>query len=187
MSEIRYINYEPTSVNVKVGDPNNSCNQVSRFLPAKLDTLIIPSIFAEAVFSHQPKKLFRLFATHKELTKKIVGFYYNNLFYTYYYKKNSLTPSPRPIPWACNDTGLKFLFPSEMSQLYQWMTQVGRKYSYYAYMLFQVNQFFIQLRAALQLINQKLPANFYYNLGENIKTNEQMKVFIMEYLYYKLP
>ena len=71
---------------------------------------------------------------------------------------------------------------NEQSELYNYITTLPWKLSNMGYLINAINNYLVQLRFVLGLINNNIPVNNYFYLGVNVHNNPEMKNFIAKYI-----
>lgn len=156
---------------------------VARYLPSFFDNLIIPKYFYTAVIERNTNKLNNLIKYNPKLSINIVAFYNLTLKDAFYYKKDAKFGAPVRIKWATETQNHKIIINfNEQSQLYKYTTTAPPKSTNMGFLVNTINNYLVQLRYVMGLINRKIPANQYYDMGVNVKNNYQMKIFISQFI-----
>jgi hypothetical protein len=156
---------------------------VARHLPAYYDKLIIPKYFYQAVIKKDVPALNNLIKHNPKLSIAVASFKNLTLMNAFYFKKAAKFGAPVRIKWATQtQNGNIIINFNEQSQLYSYITTAPPKYTYFGFLVNTINNYLVQLRMVMGLINHKRPANQYYNLGVNVYNNFQMKLFISQFI-----
>jgi len=156
---------------------------VARHLPAYYDKLIIPKYFYDAVIKRDIPALNNLIKHNPKLSIAVASFFNLTLKNAFYYKKAAKFGAPVRIKWATETENYKIIINfNEQSQLYVYITTAPPLYTYFGLLVNTINNYLVQLRMVMGLINHKYPANKYYHLGVNVYNNFQMKLFISQFI-----
>jgi hypothetical protein len=156
---------------------------VARHLPAYYDTLIIPKIFYNAVITRNTPELINLIKYNPKLSIAVAAFKNLTLMNAFYFKKAAKFGAPVRIKWSTETQNHNIIINfNEQSQLYQYITAAPPKFTNFGYLVNVINDYLVQLRYVMGYINNKVPANKYYDLGVNVSNNHDMKVFISQFI-----
>jgi hypothetical protein len=156
---------------------------LARHLPAYYDILIIPKYFYEAVIKKDIPALNNLIKYNPKLSIAVASFKNLTLMNAFYFKKAAKFGAPVKIKWATEKQNGKIIINfNEQSQLYSYITTAPPKYTYFGFLVNTINNYLVQLRMVMGLINNKIPANKYFDLGVNVYNNFQMKLFISQFI-----
>jgi hypothetical protein len=159
------------------------CNQLPQHLPSYYDKLIIPEIFYNSVIERNVDKVINIIKYHPKLSISVVAFYDLVLKLSFFYKKAGKSGSPYKIKWNTKENNHNIILNyNEQSMLYKYITTSPWAYTNMGFLINTINNYLVQLRYVMGLINNKIPANEYYDLGVNIHNNLQMKVFISQFI-----
>jgi len=162
---------------------NIYCNQLPLNIPSYYDTLIIPEIFYSAVIEGNNDKLNNIIKYNPKLSIAVVSFYDLILRGSFYYKKAGKSGSPYKIKWSTKNNNHKIILNyNELSMLYNYITTSPWKSTNMGFLINAINNYLVQLRFVMGLINNKIPANDYYYLGVNVHNNIQMKYYIAQFI-----
>ena len=163
---------------------NFDCVGVPQHLPAYYDALVIPSIFNDAVMSRNTNELNNIIKYNPKLSIAVVIFYDNILRGAFYTKKAAKFGMPFKIKWKTNTENHSIILNfNEQSMLYNYITTPPKwGFTNMGFLINTINNYLVQLRFVMGLINNKIPANKYYNLGVNVHNNIEMKYFIAQYI-----
>jgi hypothetical protein len=163
---------------------NFDCMGIPQNTSAYYDNLIIPTIFYNAVITRNTKLLVNLIKYNPQLSVSVVIFYDNILRQAFYTKKDAKYGMPFKIKWNTtkknNNIILNF---NEQCQLYSYITTPPKwDFTNMGFLINTINNYLVELRFVMGLINNRIPANKYYNLGVNVTNNIQMKYFIAKFI-----
>jgi len=150
--------------------------------PQYFDITIIPSIFYNAVINRNVNDINNIIKYYPKLSIKIARFFImiKNQFYT---KNEAKYGSPVRIPWKINLNKPLILNFNDQVNLYKYVATTRWIYTNFGFLVNTINNYLINLRTAMTLINNKYPANQFYDYGINIKNNAEMKIFITKFVY----
>ncbi len=162
---------------------NFDCVGLPQNTPAYYDALIVPQIFNEAVAERNVNKVNNIIKYNPKLSIHVVSFYDITLRSAYTYKKNAKFGMPFKIKWSTvKDNHKIILNPNELSMLYDYITTAPWKATNMGFLINCINNYLVQLRYVMGLINNKIPANNYYYLGVNVHNNIEMKYYISQFI-----
>lgn len=162
---------------------NIYCNQLPLNIPSYYDKLIIPEIFYNAVIEGNIDKLNNLIKYNPKLSIAVVSFYDLILRGSFFYKKAGKSGSPYKIKWSTKNNNHKIILNyNELSMLYNYITTSSWKSTNMGFLINAINNYLVQLRFVMGLINNKIPANDYYYLGVNVHNNIEMKYYIIQFI-----
>jgi hypothetical protein len=72
--------------------------------------------------------------------------------------------------------------PNEQSELYNYITVQPWNNTYMGFLINTINEYLIELRYVMSLINQHMPVEQYYSLGVNVHNSIEMKYFIAKFI-----
>ena len=102
-----------------------------------------------------------------------------NAFYT---KNNAKFGSHVRIPWKVNQNKPLILNFNDQVYLYQYVTRPKWIDTNFGFLVNSINNYIINLRTAMNYINNNYPANKFYKYGINIKNNFDMKRYITNFI-----
>ena len=162
---------------------NIYCNQLPLNIPSYYDTLIIPEIFYNAVIEGNIDKVNNIIKYNPKLSIAVVSFYDLILRGSFFYKKAGKNGSPYKIKWSTKNNNHKIVLNyNELSMLYNYITTCPWKNTNMGFLINAINNYLVQLRFVMGLINNKIPANDYYYLGVNVHNNIEMKYYIAQFI-----
>ena len=162
---------------------NNNCTNLPRNLPSYYDLLIVPEIFYNAVIERNTNKVNNIIKYNPNLSVSVVLLYDIILKNAFYYKKAGKNGSGYKIKWKTNsDNGNIILNFNELSMLYGYITTSPWSLTNMGFLINCINNYLVQLRYVLGLINNKIPVNNYFYLGVNVHNNAEMKYFISKFI-----
>jgi len=149
--------------------------------PQYFDIAIIPSIFYNAVINRNIGSINNIIKYNPKLSIKIVTFYImiQNAFYI---KNNAKFGSPVRIQWKVNQNKPLILNFNDQVYLYQYVTRPKWIDTNFGFLVNSINNYIINLRTAMNYINNNYPANKFYKYGINIKNNSDMKKYITNFI-----
>ncbi len=164
--------------------------QLNAQIARKVDLAVIPALFIGPVLKRNYFALVELFKTNLYLTNQVIFFYYQTLQTNARFLNNNKSSSSVRVPWDSvhqESTGKPLILTSEQQyQLYMWVvvnnTQNMNTQSNFQFLIFSIGKYMTQLRTAQRTINQKENACCYFNLGNNVKNNQQMKNFLKKWV-----
>jgi PIN domain nuclease of toxin-antitoxin system len=152
-------------------------------LPAYFDTLIIPEIFYDAVIERNINKVNNIIKYNPRLCVSIVSYYDITLKSAFFFKKNAKFGIPNKIRWKTKtNSGNIILNFNEQVNLYSYITTAPWKFTNMGFLINAINNYLIQLRYVMGLINRKIPVNNYFNLGVNVHNDAEMKYYIAHFI-----
>ena len=158
---------------------NFDCVGVPTHLPAYYDELIIPTLFYSAVKNRNVEQVNIVIKNNPKLSIAIVSYYDTTLRSAFFYKKNAKFGMPNKIRWQTNsENGKIILNPNELSMLYNYITTAPWASTNMGFLINCINNYLVQLRYVMGLINNKIIVNNYFYLGVNVHNNVEMKYFI---------
>jgi hypothetical protein len=90
---------------------------------------------------------------------------------------------PTKIRWTTKTNNNKIILnPNEQAELYSYITTSPWKSTNMGFLINAINNYLVQLRYVLGLINKKIPVNNYFYLGVNVTNNAEMKNFIAQFI-----
>ena len=159
------------------------CNQLPQNTTIYYDNLIVPAIFYDAVIERNINKVNDVIKYNPKLSIAVVSFYDLILRGAFFYKKAGKSGGPYKIKWSTKENNYNIILNfNEQSMLYNYITTAPWKSTNMGYLINAINNYLVQLRYVMGLINNKIPANEYYNLGVNVHNNLEMKIFISQYI-----
>ena len=145
------------------------------------DVMIIPKVFYNAVVNRNKKQIYTVIKNNIKLSLQIIILVNNTLKNAFFYKLNSKFYTPIKTKWINIDNKKLSLNFNEEYELYKYMYRAQNKSNLY-FLFNTINQYLTELRRAITFINNKMPANYYYNLGINVNNNIQMKQWISKFI-----
>ena len=163
---------------------NNDCIGLPQHLPAYYDLLIIPSVFYDAVIERNTKKVNNIIKYHPKLSISVVTYYDITLRSAFFYKKNAKFGMPNKIRWPTRTNNNKIILnANELAMMYNYITTPPEwRFTNMGFLINCINNYLVQLRYVMGLINNKIPANKFFYLGVNVHNNIEMKRFISLYI-----
>jgi hypothetical protein len=162
---------------------NMYCEQLPMNISSYYDIEIIPEIFYNAVIERNINKLNNIIKFNPKLSISVVSFYNLILKNSFFYKKAGKSGSPFKIKWNTKNNNHKIILNyNELSFLYKYITKLSWYNSNMGFLINSINNYLIQLRFVMGLINNKISANNYYYLGINVNNNLEMKYFISQFI-----
>jgi hypothetical protein len=159
------------------------CNQLPQNIPAYYDRLIIPEIFYNSVIKRNINDVNNIIKYHPKLSISVVSFYDLILKGSFFYKKSGKNGSSYKIKWSTKEKNYNIILNyNEQAELYKYITTSPWKYTNMGFLINAINNYLVQLRFVMGLINNKIPANDYYYLGVNVHNNLQMKIYISQFI-----
>ena len=164
--------------------------QLNATVAKRVDLDIIPISLLKPVLNRNYFALINLLKKNTYLANQISFFYYQQLVGNASLLNNNKESANVRVPWDSmyqDMTGkVLILSPYDQYQLYMWVTvnntQNMATQSNFQFLLFSLGNYLTQLNTAQRTINQKLNAQHYYPLGVNVKTNQQMKRFLSNWV-----
>jgi hypothetical protein len=159
------------------------CSQLPQNTASYYDKLIIPKIFYNSVIERNIDSLNNVIKYHPKLSISVVSFYDIILRGSFFYKKAGKYGSFYKIRWNTTENNNNIVLNyNEQAMLYNYITTSPWKYTNMGFLINAINNYLVQLRFVMGLINNKIPANDYYYLGVNVNNNLQMKVYISQFI-----
>lgn len=164
--------------------------QLNAKVARKVDLEVIPISLLKPVLNRNYFALINLLKKNTYLANQISFFYYQTLVGNASLLNNNKESANVRVPWDSmyqDMTGkVLILSPYDQYQLYMWVTvnntQNMATQSNFQFLLFSLGNYLTQLNTAQRTINQKLNAQHYFPLGVNVKTNQQMKRFLANWV-----
>ena len=154
-----------------------------KYLPPYYDLLIIPEIFYDAVVEKNINKVNNIIKYNPYLSVAIVSFYDIILRGAFYSKKAGKAGTPYRIKWKTKTDNQKIILNmTEQVMLYSYITTSPWKMTYMGFLINAINNYLVQLRYVIGLINNKIPVNKYFYLGVNVHNNIEMKNYIARFI-----
>jgi len=158
---------------------NFDCIGAPQHLPSYYDLLIVPELFLKAVQDRNVNKVNLVIKNNPSLSVAVVAFYDITLRNAFYYKKSAKFGMPFKIRWKTSTNNNKIILNfNELSMLYDYITTAPWKSTNMGFLINCINNYLVQLRYVMGLINNKIPANNFFYLGVNVHNNVEMKYFI---------
>jgi len=162
---------------------NFDCVELPKNTPHYYDMITVPSLFYNAVKSKNKYEIFEIIKRNPQLSVNIVIFYDNILRGAFYFKKDAKYSMPYKIRWTTNFNNQNIIMnPNELSELYNFITVQKWNNTYMGFLVNTINEYLIELRYVMTLINKRIPVNKYYSLGININNSIEMKYFIAKFI-----
>ena len=161
---------------------NFECSAIPKHLPTYYDLLVLPSVFYQAVIERNTVKVNNLIKYYPGLCISIVSFYDILLKNAFFFKKNAKIGMPYRIKWKTNSNTNVIINFNEQVELYKYITTSPWKFTNMGFLINCINNYLVQLRYILGLINNKIPVPSYYNLGVNVNNNAEMKFYISKFI-----
>ena len=152
----------------------------------QIDNSVIPNVFYNDVINRNKQNLINNIKLNPNLSLNVIKFYNNVLGLSYKYISNAKYSSAFKVSWKNNLNENVVLSVPKQYFLYEYCVQSilpnGNILSNFAYLVFIINSYLVQLRAAMKMINNKEYASHYYPLSINAKNNIEMKIFIAKFI-----
>jgi hypothetical protein len=162
---------------------NFDCTGLPQNLPSYYDMLIVPTIFYNAVKAKNKYLTYEIIKRHPKLLINVVMFYDNILRGAFYFKKDAKYSMPYKIRWNTTFKDQNIVInPNEQSELYNYITVQPWNNTYMGFLINTINEYLIELRYVMSLINQHMPVEKYYPLGVNVHNSIEMKYFIAKFI-----
>ena len=162
---------------------NNDCVGIPKNTPIYYDKLIIPTIFYDAVINRNINKVNLVIKYNPKLCVSILLFYDITLKSSFFYKKNAKFSMPFKIKWNTKTDNNKIIMnPNELAELYNYITTAPWKSTDMGFLINAINNYLVQLRYVMGLINKRIPVNNYFYLGVNVNNNPEMKNYIAQFI-----
>jgi len=162
---------------------NVECNQLPKNIPSYYDKLIIPKLFYNSVITRNIYELNNIIKYNPKLSIAVVSFYDLILRGSFFYKKMGKSGSPYKIKWSTEENNYNIILNyNEQSMLYNYITTCPWIYTNMGFLINTINNYLVKLRYVMGLINNKIPANNFYDLGVNVHNNIQMKNYIAQFI-----
>jgi hypothetical protein len=162
---------------------NCDCLGVPKHIPSYYDKLVIPSIFYNAVIHRNINQVNMVIKYNPKLCVSILIFYDITLKSAFFFKKNAKFEMPTKIRWTTNEENGKIILnPNEQAELYNYITTAPWKSTNMGFLINAINNYLVQLRYVMGLINNRIPVNNYFYLGVNVHNNPEMKNYIAQFI-----
>jgi hypothetical protein len=152
----------------------------------QIDNSIIPNVFYNDVINRNQQNIINNIKLNPNLSLNVIKFYNNVLGLSYKYISNAKYSSAFKVPWKNNLNEYIVLSVPKQYFLYEYCVQSilpnGNILSNFAYLVYIINSYLVQLRAAMKMINNKEFAGHYFPLSINAKNNIEMKIFIAKFI-----
>ena len=90
---------------------------------------------------------------------------------------------PNKIKWKTKtDYGKIILNFNEQVNLYSYITTTPWKFTNMGFLINAINNYLVQLRYVMGLINRRIPVNNYFYLGVNVHNDIEMKYYIAHFI-----
>ena len=162
---------------------NNDCTGIPQNTSTYYDNLVIPAIFYDAVINRNINKVNLVIKNNPKLCVSILLFYDITLNSAFFYKKNAKFGMPFKIRWQTKTDNNKIILnANELALLYKYITTAPWKSTNMGYLVNAINNYLVQLRYVMGLINNRIPVNNYFYLGVNVHNNPEMKNYIAQFI-----
>jgi hypothetical protein len=163
---------------------NNDCFAgLPKNLPSYYDLLIIPEVFLDAVVERNIKKVNNIIKYNPYLSVAVVSYYDITLKSAFFYKKAGKSAIPNRITWKTKTNNQKIILNmTEQVMLYSYITTAPWKSTNMGFLINAINNYLVQLRYVMGLINNRIPVNNYFYLGVNVHNNAEMKNYIARFI-----
>jgi hypothetical protein len=152
-------------------------------LPSYYDLLIIPEVFLEAVVERNINKVNNIIKYNPYLSVAVVSYYNITLKNAFFYKKAGKAGAPSRIHWKTKTNNQKIVLNmTEQVMLYSYITTSPWKSTNMGFLINAINNYLVQLRYVMGLINNRIPVNKYFYLGVNVHNNPEMKYYISKFI-----
>jgi hypothetical protein len=152
----------------------------------QIDNSAIPNVFYNDVINRNQQNIINNIKLNPNLSLNVIKFYNNVLGLSYKYISNSKNLCSYKVPWKNNLNEFIVLSVPKQYFLYEYCVQSilpnGNILSNFAYLVYIINSYLVQLRAAMKMINNKQYAGHYFPLSVNAKNNIEMKIFIAKFI-----
>ena len=162
---------------------NNVCTGLPTHPSDYFDKLIIPEIFYNAVIERNINMVNKIIKYNPRLCINICTFYDITLKTSFFMQKSAKFNIPFKFRWKIktNNNNIIMNF-SEQVNLYSYITTAPWKSTNMGFLINAINNYLVQLRYVMGLINNKMPVNNYYNLGVNVHSSAEMKYYIAHFI-----
>ena len=90
---------------------------------------------------------------------------------------------PNKIRWkTLTNNNAIILNPNEQAELYNYITTSPWKFTNMGFLINAINNYLVQLRYVMGLINNKIPVNNFFYLGVNVHNHPEMKYYISKFI-----
>jgi hypothetical protein len=161
---------------------NLECNDPPTNTPQYYDKAIIPQLFYNAVINRDTNALVNIIKYNPVLSVAVANFYITTLANAFYTKKNANFGAPVRIRWKVQSSTPIIMNFNDQVDLYVYVTRAPWVATDFGFLVNTINNYLVNLRAAMQRINNNYPANSYFKYGVNVTNNAQMKVFITKFI-----
>ena len=152
----------------------------------QIDNSVIPNVFYNDVINRNQQNIINNIKLNPNLSLNVIKFYNNVLGLSYKYISNSKNSCSYKVNWKNNSNEYVVLSVPKQYFLYEYCVQSilpnGNILSNFGYLVFIINSYLVQLRAAMKMINNKEFAGHYFPLSINAKNNIEMKIFIAKFI-----
>ena len=146
----------------------------------KIDLSVIPSVFYNAVINRNRQGIINIAKYYPNLSLNVIKFYNTVLKLAYAYKNNNKSNTCYKVIWQnINKDNVILTVPQ---QYFLYMYCVSSTASNFGFLVNTINNYLVELRAAMKMINNKEYAGFYFPLSINAKNNIEMKIFISKFI-----
>ena len=146
----------------------------------QIDNSVIPNVFYNDVINRNKQNLINNIKLNPNLSLNVIKFYNNVLGLSYKYISNAKYTCAYKLIWKNNSNENFVLSVPKQYFLYEYCVQ--NILSNFAYLVYIINSYLVQLRAAMKMINNKEYAGHYFPLSVNAKNNIEMKIFIAKFI-----
>ena len=146
------------------------------------DENIIPKEFYEPVINRNKQELINQFKLYPNLLKAVPNFYYNTLCLYYSFRKTAKFGMPFKIKWSLINDQKITMNNAELVLYYEYITIRKNHITNFGYLLSNIFNYLGLIKQAQKLIKKKENASYYYYLGNNIKNDFQMDMFIRQFI-----
>ena len=146
----------------------------------QIDNSIIPNVFYNDTINRNQQNIINNIKLNPNFSLNVIKFYNNVLGLSYKYISNSKYTSAYKVNWKNNLNENVVLSVPKQYFLYEYCVQ--NILSNFAYLVFIINSYLVQLRAAMKMINNKEYAGHYFPVSVNAKNNIEMKIFIAKFI-----
>ena len=158
-------------------------NNITKYLPSYYDKLIIPTLFYNAVIERNVNKVNMIIKYNPVLSVNVALFYDIILKSAFFYKKSGIIYSPYRIKWNTKTDNQKIIMKwIDLANLYNYITVLPWGFTNMGFLINCINNYLVQLRSVMYLINNHIPANNFFYLGVNVNNNIEMKYYIARFI-----
>ncbi len=157
----------------------------------KIDLNVIPAKIAQIVIERRQNQLINVFKNDVSLVNRLSAFFYQTLVINYQDAIKGKNARCAKVPWITKfqvDNNRPYIMTSReqyflMRYIYQQQRNGLQTKSNFGYLMFSLGNYLMKLREAWNCWNTK-QGNIvcYYYLGNNIKSPQEMYLFLRKYV-----